>query len=350
VTSSVGAAPRTVQPSAERHVTFIHTVPALAPAFGELATRMLRGIGARHVVDEELFGVATAEPGLAFDRVVTALTKRVDRAVADGADAVVVTCSTLGPATDVVAATRPIPVIRIDRPMARRAVDHRRIGVVATLESNRAASGAIVEQTAAELGRTVHVTDRLCDGAFEALQAGDRARHDAAVRAAVADLAAEVDVVLLAQASMASALDGAAVPVPVLTSPATAVAAVAEVLGEPAASPLPPVRRVGVSQLRIYRIRPGLMADWLPFFSEVLVPLHALVGIPVPAAWVNPDDPDEFVWIRQFESAESVAEQEQEFFSTPARLALGDVRSRWVESLQVRILRSVEPFGATPSL
>ena len=349
MTSSVGAAPQTVRPSAGRHVAFIHTVPALAPAFEELSTAMLPGVEARHLVDEELFGAATAEPGLAFDRVVTALTRRVDRAVADGADAVVVTCSTLGPATDVVAATRPIPVIRIDRPMARRAVDSARIGVVATLESNRAASRAIVEQTATELGCTVRVIDRLCDGAFEALQVGDRTRHDAAVRAAVADLATEVDVVLLAQASMASALDGVTVPVPVLTSPATAVAEVAEVLRDPAVSPLPPLRRAGVSQLRTYRIRPGLMADWLPFFAEVLVPLHTLVGIPVPAAWVNPDDPDEFVWIRQFESAESVAEQEREFFSTPARLALGDVRARWVESLEVRILRPVEPLGAISS-
>jgi aspartate/glutamate racemase len=340
VTTGVRAALQSETPTAGRHVTFIHTVPALAPVFEELAQTSLEGVGTRHVVDEELFRAASAEPGLQFDRAVTLLQGRVKQTVADGADAVVVTCSTLGPATDVVAATQAVPVIRIDRPMARRAVEHGRVGVVATLESNRVASRLIVEQTAAAEGRSVAVVDRLCDGAFDALQSGDRETHDAAVRSAVADLSDRVDVVVLAQASMAGALEGVDVPVPVLTSPATAVAEAAAVLDQPVAPPAP-LRSAGVSQLRIYRIRPGLMADWLPFFSDVLVPLHTLAGIPVPAAWVNPADPDEFVWIRQFESTDSVEEQERQFFSTPARLALGDVRERWVESLQVRILAPV---------
>ncbi|GAA1706046.1 hypothetical protein GCM10009808_25030 [Microbacterium sediminicola] len=97
-----------------------------------------------------------------------------------------------------------------------------------------------------------------------------------------------------------------------------------------------------VSQLRIYRIREGLMDEWLDLFFGKLIDLHALVGIPVPAAWRNTTDPQEFVWIREFRSAETVEEQEREFFSTPERIALGDVRGTYVESLQVRVLEPME--------
>jgi len=333
--------------SAGRTVAFIHTVPALAPVFEHLAQQHIADVTTRHIVDQELFGTATAEPGLALDRAVTTLQRHVDSAVDGGAEAVVVTCSTLGPATDVVAATRQVPVIRIDRPMARRATGYRRVGLVATLESNRAASRAVIEQVAAERGASVEVVDRLCDGAFNHLKAGDQARHDEAIREAAADLAGQVDVLVLAQASMAGAADRIEGPVPVLTSPTAAVEEARDVL-ERAPRPVPPLEReAGVSQLRVYRIRPGLMADWLPFFHRTLVPLHHLVGIPVPAAWINIEDPDEFVWIRQFRSRESVAEQEREFFSTPARIALGDVRGRYVESLQVRLLSGSKSPAAT---
>jgi aspartate/glutamate racemase len=331
---------------AGRTVAFVHTVPGLAPVFEDVARDRIAAVTTRHIVDEGLFGTATAEPGLAFDRAVTTLQRHVDSAVDGGADAVVVTCSTLGPATDVAAATRQVPVIRVDRPMARRAAGYRRVGLLATLESNRAASRAIVERVAAEQGVAVEVVDRLCDGAFDHLQAGDQARHDEAIREVAADLAGQVDVLVLAQASMAGAaglIDGS---VPVLTSPAAAVEEAGEVLDRGPRPDIPLEREVGISQLRIYRIRPGLMADWLPFFHKTLVPLHHLVGVPVPAAWINIEDPDEFVWIRQFRSRESVAEQERQFFSTDARVALGDVRGRYVESLQVRLLGAAEPGAA----
>ena len=53
------------------------------------------------------------------------------------------------------------------------------------------------------------MTTRLAEGAFQALRSGDGARHDALVTAALRDLAARVDVIVLAQASMARAVGGA---------------------------------------------------------------------------------------------------------------------------------------------
>lgn len=94
-----------------------------------------------------------------------------------------------------------------------------------------------------------------------------------------------------------------------------------------------------VSQLRIYQIKPALIFEWLDLFFGTLIGLHELVGITVSAAWRNPAKPNEFVWIREFKSAESVEGQEREFFSTPQRLALGDVKGRYVEQFEVRVLK-----------
>jgi hypothetical protein len=97
-----------------------------------------------------------------------------------------------------------------------------------------------------------------------------------------------------------------------------------------------------VSQLRIYRIRPGLMEEWQELFFGTLVGLHELVSINVAAAWTNPLDPDEFVWIREFRSLGSVEQQESEFFATPERRALGDVRGKFVEQVDVRVLEPLK--------
>ena len=77
------------------------------------------------------------------------------------------------------------------------------------------------------------MTDRLCEGAFQAILAGDPAAHDAKVAAALSELSRQSDVIVLAQASMArvaEALPAAERRVPILSSPCPAVEKLAEVL------------------------------------------------------------------------------------------------------------------------
>ena len=88
---------------------------------------------------------------------------------------------------------------------------------------------------AGRAGRAVAVTAALAPGASRALKAGAAARHDELVQAALRSLAARVDVIVLAQASMARALAGAdsvdadGRRVPVLTSPRLGVERLSEV-------------------------------------------------------------------------------------------------------------------------
>jgi hypothetical protein len=91
-------------------------------------------------------------------------------------------------------------------------------------------------------------------------------------------------------------------------------------------------------ELRIYRIKQGLMGDWLRVFREGIVPASEAAGIPVVAAWTNPEDPDEFVWVRAYDSGSPVADQKAAYTASPDRKKLGDLGRRYLESREVRFL------------
>lgn len=212
----------------------IHTSATLVPVFQQLCREKLPGVDTFNIVDDSLIKDVIARGRL------TAKTSRrvaayVRSAASAGADLILVTCSSIGPAVEAAAAKSRVPVLRVDQPMADRAVrTGKRVGVIATLSTTLEPTADLVRRRAADAGAAVEIVSRLCEGAFEALMAGDTAKHDAAVTAALRELAAQVDVVVLAQASMArvaSALPAGAVAVPILASPALAIDHIAATLG-----------------------------------------------------------------------------------------------------------------------
>jgi hypothetical protein len=93
-----------------------------------------------------------------------------------------------------------------------------RIAVLATLATTLTPTTALIRERAALAGVSPEISSDVIDGAFAAVSAGDRPTHDRLVAAAIERAAASADVVVLAQASMASAAAVAVVDVPVLTS------------------------------------------------------------------------------------------------------------------------------------
>jgi Asp/Glu/hydantoin racemase len=109
----------------------------------------------------------------------------------------------------------------------------KRIGVIATLSTTLEPTADLVLRRAEKAGKKIELTSRLAEGAFEALMSGDAAKHDAMVAAALKELSQQVDVILLAQASMARVVETLAPEdkrVPILASPNTAVDYLAKVL------------------------------------------------------------------------------------------------------------------------
>jgi Asp/Glu/hydantoin racemase len=151
-----------------------------------------------------------------------------------GADFILVTCSSIGSAVETAASLASVPVLRVDQPMADRAVNEgRRIGVIATLPTTLEPTADLIRRRAAAAGKDIELISRLCNGAFEALMSGDAATHDRLVASALRELTKEVDVIALAQASMARVVDG--LPredrrIPILTSPPIAIEYLATVL------------------------------------------------------------------------------------------------------------------------
>ncbi len=203
-------------------IAMIHTVSGLIPLFDGLVKQHLPQWLSFNTLDESLLR-GTIRDGALSQSTMWRLAQMVHSAAEAGASAVVVTCSTLGPAVDATRPFCPVPLFRIDEGMALAAVRlGPRIGVLATLRTTLGPTSDLIRRSAAQAGRTCTVIAELAEGAFEELGSGNIAGHDEMVARSLRDLATKVDVIVLAQASMARALDlvqDELHPLPVLTSP-----------------------------------------------------------------------------------------------------------------------------------
>jgi Asp/Glu/hydantoin racemase len=214
-------------------LALIHTSATLVPVFQQLCKAHLPNVDTFNIVDDSLVRAIGAKGALTAD-IARRVEAYITSAEAGGADHILVTCSSIGPAVDASAPFCAVPVLRVDQPMADAAVAAgRRIGVIATLPTTLNPTSDLVRRRAALAGKEIELTARLVSGAFEALMSGDAATHDALVSAALRELSSQVDVILLAQASMGRVVD--ALPeadkrVPIFASPPLAIKHLASVL------------------------------------------------------------------------------------------------------------------------
>lgn len=183
-------------------VGFVHTVGFLVDRFRALMAEEQPGADCFHILNESLLQdlLRGADAVAVYRRVVEQVLLAADA----GAGLVVVTCSSTSPAVDAARLVCPVPVLKIDDPMAARAVSlGQRIAVLCTNTSTPGPSTALLHSHAREQGRAVEVTPVVRPGAYEALFAGDRNRHDAIVTEAAHEASRAADVIVLAQASLA---------------------------------------------------------------------------------------------------------------------------------------------------
>ena len=214
-------------------VVFIHTVPPLLSVFTQLGAELLPGVKVFHILDEPMLERVKRRGELATEDGAR-LAEHVEGGAAIGADAVLVTCSTISPVVDMIRASAAIPVLKIDEAMIRAAVGlGSRVGVIATAATTLEPTRSLLEAEAARQGTTVTTELVLVEGAIAALFAGDGETHDRLVSRAALEVAGRSDVVVLAQASMARAL---AVmpeeqrPAPILSSPHLALRQIKDLL------------------------------------------------------------------------------------------------------------------------
>ncbi len=210
-----------------RRLAVLHTVGLLVERFKTLLVGAVPpAIDIVHLLDESLLRDLMrdgAKPEITR-RVVSLATQAADA----GAELIVFTCSSTSPAIDVARQLIRVPIMKIDDPMAARAIElGRRIGVVCTTSSTKGPSEALLRDHAAKAGRAIEIEALLVPGAFDALQAGKRDVHDALVSEAALEVARRSDVLVLAQASLAHLAEplAAKTSVAVLSSPPLCVEA-----------------------------------------------------------------------------------------------------------------------------
>lgn len=203
-------------------LALIHTAAVNVTTFSTLCAELADGVNVFHMLDESLLK-NTIRDGAMSARTARRVVGHVVSAADAGADAVLVTCSSIGRGAELARSMVEIPVIRVDEAMADQAVaTGTRIGVIATLPTTLEPTAALVRARAELAGKSVVVVDHLCDGAFAALTSGDPARHDVLVADGLRLLSSQVDAVVLAQATMARVADALPEvdrPAPILTSP-----------------------------------------------------------------------------------------------------------------------------------
>lgn len=213
-------------------VAAIHTAMPMVEPTKELFATFLPGVRLINITDDSLIQDVIAA-GEVPEAVATRLFQYYKAAINAGADLIFNTCSSVG---DIALQARKeveVPLVKIDDAMAREAVEKgRSIGVLATLQTTLDPTVRLLEHFASEAGKEIRVSRGVARGAFEAVIGGDRDTHDRLILDTAMKLAAEVDLFVLAQGSMArmEASLAEATGLPVLSSPERGVLQVKKVL------------------------------------------------------------------------------------------------------------------------
>jgi hypothetical protein len=203
------------------HIAFLHTAEVHVATFDQIFQDLGASARLDHHVNASLLDKARRDGTAAVHTEVCALLEDLS-----DADAVLCTCSTLGPLADI-AAKSAKNIIRIDRPLMEQAcADGSKVLIALCLESTRDPTLDLLNDCAAHAGKHIEPVVVTCSDAWAFFEAGDNEAYAAAISEAIKSrLAEEIDVesIVLAQASMRVAeIRLADTGIPVRSSPVLA--------------------------------------------------------------------------------------------------------------------------------
>ena len=201
------------------HLALLHTTPVLIDTFDRLIEESDPEFPVKHIVEEE-FLTEAREKGISQD-LDGRIKGRIRSAVEEGAAVVLCTCSTIGASAESANDAADGVVIRVDRPMAEKAVEiGSRIIVAAALESTLAPTRNLILDVASTRKKRIDLIEVLCDNAWSRLEDGDNEGYLSEIARTLNERASEGDVIVLAQASMAGAANLCPeISIPILSSP-----------------------------------------------------------------------------------------------------------------------------------
>lgn len=214
-----------------KKIGIIHTTPATIASLNALVKEKIPDTEVVNILDDSILGDMRENHDVEFVR------KRwisyAETLEKLGVDAVLSACSTVGSFAEEADRVLSVPVYRIDEAMCEKAVESgRTISVFATFQSTLTPTVDLVRRKAKEAGKDVMVQTFLVEGAYSALMEGNKELHDRRISEEVGAVIDRSDVVVLAQASMASAVraEGDAAK-KILTSPVLGIEKLGRDLG-----------------------------------------------------------------------------------------------------------------------
>src|SRR5262245_29280256 len=187
-----------------KRIFLIHPTPLAMPALDEAFKTLWPQAQTLNLLDESLYADLPADGTLArtiYQRVAALL----GHCETSGADGIVFSGSTFGPAVDAARGKVRVPVLRAEEAMMEQAVAlGERILLVCTAKRALPVVRASLDAAVARARANRAITELWVTGARDAITGGDLATHDRLIAQQVVD-AGDFDVIVLGQVSMVPA-------------------------------------------------------------------------------------------------------------------------------------------------
>lgn len=190
----------------KKKLAIIHTTPVTINIMKELAAQYLPDVQINNYLDDSILPQLKESNG-DINTVKDRIIQFVKNAEMIHANAVLFACSSIGEVAERAQELVHIPVIRIDDAMTETAVKAGgKIGVAATLPTTLNPTFNLLADKADKLQTDIELISLLCEDAYLELMNGNKEKHDQILAENLKELGGQTDVVVLAQASMASAV------------------------------------------------------------------------------------------------------------------------------------------------
>lgn len=208
------------------------SIPPVRQAFGDVfpEAEAINLLDEALLIDFEAAGGLNSPQGPALRRRMCALVRYGEEF---GANAVGLACSVYSPVVETARQLVNIPVVSSYEAVMAEAVNHgRRVGLIATNTHTMKDARQYLEQAGQERGQKVEVRERVCEELFKVMRSEGPEAYRRLLAQEIVALAPQVDAIVLAQFSMASALSYVAErsAVPVLSAPHASVGKIRRLL------------------------------------------------------------------------------------------------------------------------
>jgi len=182
------------------HTSFVFI--NVEPVFKDLFAELIPDVRVIDFVDSDVLAAVNRDGGINQSHI-QRMVHLAEAAESAKVDLIFSACSSLGPSIDVARQMVNTPIIKIDDAMTKKAVAQATtIGVMATVPTTLNPTIDLLNQWAGDENKKINTRPFLVEGAWGILMSGDRPRYENMVLNGAKELAPQVEIIVLAQASM----------------------------------------------------------------------------------------------------------------------------------------------------